>query len=84
MENTVSRVVSKYDYCHYGIDLQERLENILALFVRKVLEVTYNTVMVANIGFTRSAAILRIDYDTMRVIVAESRQVKLRFMMAHK
>ena len=40
--------------------------------------------VVANIGFTRSAKILRVDSETIRIIGAESAQVKLEFVMAHK
>ena len=49
------------------------------------------TVTVAKIGFTRSAVILRVDCEpvmyamyAMRIIGAESAQVKLEFMMTLK
>ena len=43
-----------------------RLVNILALFVTKALEVTQYSVTVANIGFTRSAGILKLDCKNYR------------------
>ena len=57
--------------------LRDRLVNILALFVTKVLEVTHYTVTVADIGFTRSAVILRVDCETIRIIGEENARMKL-------
>ena len=61
---------------------QERLANIHVLYVTKVFEVTQHPVTVANIGFKRSVVILRVDCETMRIIGAESVQVKLELIMA--
>ena len=45
-----------------------------------MLEVTQYTATVES----RSAVILRVDCETMRIIGAESAQVKFLFMMVHK
>ena len=46
----------------------------------------YCTIMVADIGFTRNAVILRIDgCEAVRIIdCAESAQVKMEFVTVHK